>query len=1411
MRLLRYLLALVAVLLWTVSASAQYNPTNPPEPGVPGDPTVEYTLTTKVVPAGASTNYKASGKYLPGTSVGMYAYTASNYNFQHWEDEDGNIVSEISSFNYTMPARDITLIARFVYNPSNPSEPSEPVFKDESKLTFKVSPADGGYFGSTYSGTYTVGTTHSFTAYSNSNFSFVNWTQDGLEIGTSRTLNYTVPSGDHTLTANFVYTPSSPEEPGVPRFPHSLSVKANPSEATSTLSGSGEYYMGDNVSIRAYANSNFILDNWTDQDGNVVSATSYFTYMMPDHPVTLTANYTYNPTSPAEPGVPNPDGSVGTNMVAWPRFGMYDDTHVLILCETEGSIIHYTLDGSDPTASSPVYTEPVFVPSNLLVKAIAFKEGMEDSPIRSYQVTAYHAGTPVFYFENRNIVIRSETEDAIIRYTTDFSNPTEESEVFTTPFEPEENCRIKAYASKEGLTDSPISYYVYRRAEHTLPAPSFEKTEDDQLVIIPPIEGGQTFYTINSLERIPNPGEWNVYLRNTANWATPMLWIWDNGDTYVNYTGGEWPGAGMEATNVEGELLYKYTFFPDEVFQLPMVVFNNGQGTQTLDLALINNSIYDCDGNIVGSVQPELIIDPNGGPDPTTGSTLYTGPFDLPGNCIVKAFTTHFNYFDSPVGSYISTGYKVEPPVYDFLNPRISFTAVTPGSEVRYTMDGSDPIETSILYQGPITLTQDCVLKARAFKNLMEPSEVVTFEYVYADYQLPVPTAYYSKHCVWLECEDELAEIRYRIQAQGGTSMEMRYDAPIPVEEDCLIMYHAEREFFNRSEMDEYRFVLADYQEEKPIFEPDYMERRLVIRHPEGGELGISFNRPEGYDIEGESDQMIEVETWMNEVSAVAKATDEDRYDSEPAQMPIEFHLPPVFEYDGYVLKALPNPEDPYQDEAYNEMIFVTEEVTNPSPIYGEFPVENFGIATATIFSDHTFRSEETRLDVDYFNCGDVVGVRNGIPLFKAFENNWWQTHFSFEELDHLQINGEISWSDLSFLSKFKNIRCLDILADIKTSGSMEGALKNLPLESVRIHQYIPGLLKDLPRLSSLYWYSDEIPQELLDEIGNPNLLKWVPEQYASHTDVENVVTYKYKKIDNYRNRPFSIYGAQGKSRKISLQPGYPFNIHGTIEADSVIFTKEFWQTTKIDVCQGWETIILPFTPEVISHEREGAIQPFTTWAGTDYEPRPFWLYSAGSDGWHSASSIEAFKPYIISMPNNPTAYLAEYNIPGKVTFAASGVTLKWDEMEPEASEWFNSCLFTGTFMPVEQPEYGRILSLNNEPNYDGVVTGDHFGPQFSTLPFEAYVWDRVGTSDLPVFGDWSGLLIPEITPDGILIETPAPGSIRLTSDAPRKVTIYTLTGAMVRQLSLKAGESETVEGLEKGLYIVAGRKIMVR
>ena len=62
----------------------------------------------------------------------------------------------------------------------------------------------------------------------------------------------------------------------------------------------------------------------------------------------------------------------------------------------------------------------------------------------------------------------------------------------------------------------------------------------------------------------------------------------------------------------------------------------------------------------------------------------------------------------------------------------VTITCETPGAEIRYTLDGSEPSTSSTLYTGAINLSSSITLKVRAFKSGWVESDIVTQTYIFS-------------------------------------------------------------------------------------------------------------------------------------------------------------------------------------------------------------------------------------------------------------------------------------------------------------------------------------------------------------------------------------------------------------------------------------------------------------------------------------------------------------------------------------------------------------------------------------------------------------------------------------------------------------------------------------------------------
>ena len=91
-------------------------------------------------------------------------------------------------------------------------------------------------------------------------------------------------------------------------------------------------------------------------------------------------------------------------------------TKVTISCVTEGAKIYYTTDGNEPTASSTEYTAAISVTPPMTLKAIAVKDGMNDSAVESasYQIIPTKATCVPgdFVLKDGTILSKDETPES---------------------------------------------------------------------------------------------------------------------------------------------------------------------------------------------------------------------------------------------------------------------------------------------------------------------------------------------------------------------------------------------------------------------------------------------------------------------------------------------------------------------------------------------------------------------------------------------------------------------------------------------------------------------------------------------------------------------------------------------------------------------------------------------------------------------------------------------------------------------------------------------------------------------------------------------------------------------------------------------------------------------------------------
>ena len=124
-----------------------------------------------------------------------------------------------------------------------------------------------------------------------------------------------------------------------------------------------------------------------------------------------------------------------------------------------GISLRYTLDGADPSGSSPLYSAPFLLTSNATVKARAFQTGVSTSVVFQASFTLQVATPQITppggsFADAVEVALSCATPGAQIRYTLDASAPTKTSLLYSVPFLLEYSAIVNAKAFNPGAYDS---------------------------------------------------------------------------------------------------------------------------------------------------------------------------------------------------------------------------------------------------------------------------------------------------------------------------------------------------------------------------------------------------------------------------------------------------------------------------------------------------------------------------------------------------------------------------------------------------------------------------------------------------------------------------------------------------------------------------------------------------------------------------------------------------------------------------------------------------------------------------------------------------------------------------------------------------------------------------------------------
>lgn len=308
---------------------------------------------------------------------------------------------------------------------------------------------------------------------------------------------------------------------------------------------------------------------------------------------------------------------------------------VTITDSTSGAVIHYTTDGSTPTAASATYTAPFSVKSTETIRAIALGTGHLASNISSATYTLItQTAMPTFspapgtYASAQQVTISAQTAGATIYYTTNGIAPTTTSTKYTGPVSIASSETLKAMATSPNLTNSAVASGTYNIGS-TAAAPTFS-----------PIP--RTYVVAQQISMSSTTPSATIYY--TTNGTTPTT-------ASTKYTGP----ATISAIGT-------YTF---KAMTTAPNFTNSAVSTATYTIAAQTASpvFKPVPGTYTGAQQISISCATTGasifyttnGSTPTTGSTKYTAPFTITASTTIKAIATSPNMHSSSLVSGVYT------------------------------------------------------------------------------------------------------------------------------------------------------------------------------------------------------------------------------------------------------------------------------------------------------------------------------------------------------------------------------------------------------------------------------------------------------------------------------------------------------------------------------------------------------------------------------------------------------------------------------------------------------------------------------------------------------------------------------------------------------------------------------------
>ena len=404
---------------------------------------------------------------------------------------------------------------------------------------------------------------------------------------------------------------------------------------------------------------------------------------------------------PVELPVITPAGGIISNLV-----------NVSITCNTSGSSILFTTDGSDPLTNpngTAIWYEGSFqIVTSTTVKAVGVVNFYPPSPTATANFTVMNtpAAMPDISplggtFSNTvSVTLSCTTPGSTIKYTTDGSDPQTSytAGTYYSPIMLTTSATVIAVGQAAGYTPSGLATASFSWVSSPVATPS-----------ISPASGTYT-----------NPV--GIYL-SCATLGAQIKYTIDGTDPTTSGTASYYYGGFYlfnSATVSAVGLAAGYT--PSSVAATSFTVVNTPAAQPTFFTSPVGDVFTNAVWVYVNcSTYGRIITITTDGSLPTTNSPQFNGWFQLTNSATIQAVGFAPGYTPSPVAVTNLTVVAVATAEVPIISPasgfsinsvQVTLTSVTAGATIFYTTDGSSPSTNSPVYSGPFILTAPTTVQA---------------------------------------------------------------------------------------------------------------------------------------------------------------------------------------------------------------------------------------------------------------------------------------------------------------------------------------------------------------------------------------------------------------------------------------------------------------------------------------------------------------------------------------------------------------------------------------------------------------------------------------------------------------------------------------------------------------------------